>query len=183
LAPAIRTDRFLVILFYLMAKKRKFAPKRWVKLHLLRVLRLKDSPQKIAGGVALGVFIGIFPTFYLGAILALVLATLLRVNRVAAVIGTLIMNPITQPFVYAFSYALGLFFLGEGFQNPFILMKQNGFLQRLGKSVVLPYLLGITIVSIIITVISYWLTLRLVIVYRQRRLHRLHHHKERKDSD
>lgn len=166
-----------------MPKKRKFAPKRWVKLHYKRLLRLNDTPEKIAGGMAIGVFIGLFPTPWIGLILAPFLATILKQNRVASVLGTLVMNPITQPFVYAFSYTLGLLLLGQGFQNPLVVMKQYGIMQWFGKDVIVPYLIGITIVTIIGTAVSYWFTLRLVKIYQKRKLEKLHHHKSSPKSE
>ena len=164
-------------------KKTKFAPKRWLKYHFKRLIRLNDTPDKIAGGVAIGVFIGLFPTPFIGLILAPVIATILKKNRVASLIGTVVMNPITQPFVYALSYALGLFLLGQGFQNPFVLMKQEGITQWFGKSVIVPYFIGITIVSIIGTFASYWIALHLVSYYKKRRLHVIHHHKSSPNSE
>ena len=161
-------------------KKSRFAPKRWVKLHYKRLLRLKDTPDKIAGGVAIGVFIGLFPTPFIGLILAPVMATILKKNRVASLLGTLVMNPITQPFVYAVSYTLGIFLLGQGFQNPFEMIKQTGVIQWFEKDVIVPYLIGITVVTIIGTILSYWFTLRLVGYYQNKRIHHIHHHKEGK---
>jgi hypothetical protein len=162
-----------------MPKKNKFAPKRWLKLHYLKLLRLRDTPEKIAGGMAIGVFIGLFPTPWIGLILAPFLATILKQNRVASILGTLVMNPITQPVVYAVSYTLGVFLLGQGFQNPFLIMKQSGIMQWFGKDVIVPYLIGITIVTIIGTAISYWFTLRLVIIYQKRKLDKMHHHQNK----
>lgn len=160
-----------------MANKSKFAPKRWLKYHFKRLLRLNDTPNKIAGGVAIGVFIGLFPTPFIGLILAPIVATIMKMNRVASLIGTLVMNPITQPFVYALSYTLGLFLLGQGFQNPFLVMKKFGVMQWFGKSVIVPYFIGIMIVSIIGTFASYWITLHLVSYYKKRRFHLIHRHK------
>ncbi|MFB3896201.1 MAG: DUF2062 domain-containing protein [bacterium] len=161
-----------------MQKKKKLAPKRWLKYHIKRLVRLNDTPQKIAGGVAIGAFIGLFPTPFIGLILAPLIATFLKMNRVASLIGTLVMNPITQPFVYALSYALGLFLLGQGIKNPFILMKQEGITHWFGKDVLVPYLIGITIVSILGTFLSYWISLHVVTYYKKRRWHLIHKHKE-----
>lgn len=161
-----------------MTKKKKLSPKRWLKYHFKRLLRLNDTPESIAGGVAIGVFIGLFPTPWVGLILAPFLATLLKKNRVASLIGTLVMNPVTSPFVYALSYTLGLLLLGKGFQNPFVLMKQEGITHWFGKDVFVPYLIGITIVSIIGTLISYSMTLRVVTYYKKRRLHLIQQQKD-----
>ena len=62
--------------------------------------------------MTLGVVLGILPTFGLGIILAIFLAAALKLNRASAVIGTLIMNPWTAPFVWTLSYLAGSLLLG-----------------------------------------------------------------------
>ena len=81
------------------------------------------------------------------------------------------------------SVAIQEFLLGQGFQNPFLLMKQNGIMQWFGKDVILPYLIGITIITIIGTAIGYWFTLRLVIIYQKRKLEKFHHHQSSPKSE
>ncbi|OGX15206.1 MAG: hypothetical protein A2166_00245 [Omnitrophica WOR_2 bacterium RBG_13_41_10] len=63
---------------------------RFLKLLYLKLFRIHDTPQKIAGGLGLGVFMGILPGT--GPLAALVLSLLLKVNRAAALLGSLITN-------------------------------------------------------------------------------------------
>src|SRR4030066_2169369 len=76
-------------------------------------------------GFALGVFLGVFPTFGLGIPLALFLASIFRWNRVSAVLGSLVMNPLTTPFFWPLSGTLGAAIFGTDARN--VLMNfQNG---------------------------------------------------------
>lgn len=63
---------------------------RKLKEITLGLVRIDDTPQRIALGLGLGVFCGIFPGT--GPIAAIFLAILLRVNRAASLIGSLATN-------------------------------------------------------------------------------------------
>lgn len=58
--------------------------RNWFKEHSLRVLALRDTPNAIAGGVAIGFFLGFTPYFGLKSWLAIGIAWLLRCNIIAA---------------------------------------------------------------------------------------------------
>ncbi len=64
--------------------------KRLVKLAYLKLLRIKDSPIKIALGFGLGVFIGVMPG--VGPPIAFLLAIIFRVNRLSAFLGSVLSN-------------------------------------------------------------------------------------------
>lgn len=80
---------------------------RQVKLMLVRFVRLRGLPEEIAKGVALGIFIGMTPTFGFQMAIAIFFAYILRENRLAAVLGVWITNPVTAPFIYAAEYEIG----------------------------------------------------------------------------
>jgi uncharacterized protein (DUF2062 family) len=63
-----------------------------------QLISLHASPHQIATGFAVGVFIGIFPTFGLGFIIVFAIAAFWKFNVSAAIIGTIIGNPLLQPF-------------------------------------------------------------------------------------
>jgi len=54
-----------------------------------------------------GAFLGVFPTFGLGILIALALAIAFKFNKAAAILGSLIMNPLTTPFFWTASSVLG----------------------------------------------------------------------------
>jgi len=82
---------------------------RWLRYSYIRLVRINDSPHKVAWGLAVGVFLGISPTFGLGIIIALALAILFKFNKAAAILGSFIMNPFTAPFFWTASSVLGAF--------------------------------------------------------------------------
>lgn len=112
--------------------------KRWL-LKLKRWSRWKDTPHRLALAFGLGVALGIIPGT--GAILAAGLAVLIRLNLPAMVAGALLTNPITGPFVYAASYFLGHWLLGEWLPADKI---SRILLGTLTGNLILALLLGLT---------------------------------------
>src|SRR3972149_5320530 len=78
----------------------------------LRLVRVGGDPVHIALGFALGVFLGVFPTFGLGIPLSLLLASMFRWNRVSAVPGFLVMNPLFNHTATTHSWTLGAAIFG-----------------------------------------------------------------------
>lgn len=144
---------------------------RQFKLNLIRLMRLQDSPEQIARGMALGLFIGMTPTFGVQMILALFTAVLFRENKLAAIIGVWITNPVTAPFIYGLEYETGRILLG--LPHPAIPIQFNyDFLQQFGWQVILPLSLGSIIFGITAVFVGYTLTLRFVPVLRMWRIPR-----------
>lgn len=78
-----------------------------------RVKRLPETPYRIAAGFACGAAISFTPFIGLHFVGAALLALLLRANVVASAIGTVVGNPWTFPFIWAWSYASGSWMLGR----------------------------------------------------------------------
>ncbi len=130
-----------------------------------KLLSLRATPHQIAVGFAIGVFIGIFPTFGLGGLAIFALATVWKFNVAAALLGTLIGNPILAPFW------IGLSCLVTGISPSQIKVPHDtlrNILAHYGE-IGGKYLLGNGIVSLIAAIISYFILLRVVAWYRQRK--------------
>ncbi len=140
--------------------------KRWVNLHYYKIMRIDDPPYKIARGVAIGVFMGIFPTFGLGIVFAIAAAYVLKANRAAAVIGSFIMNPLTTPFFWAISSAVGAVILWEDKEVVMASVKNHHLLNGMGWAF-LVYLVGALVVSTIFAALSYFLTRKWIIEHRR----------------
>jgi len=54
--------------------------KRWLHEHSLKLLAIRDTPEAIAGGVAIGLFFGFTPLFGLKTVCAIFFAWLTRSN-------------------------------------------------------------------------------------------------------
>ncbi|MBW2478172.1 MAG: DUF2062 domain-containing protein [Deltaproteobacteria bacterium] len=158
---------------------------RQVKLMLVRFVRLRGLPEEIAKGVALGIFIGMTPTFGLQMAIALFFAYLLKENRLAAILGVWITNPITAPVIYAIEYEMGRIILGmdrASLPSEFTFKAYA----ELGWNILLPIWVGGLVAGIILGALSYFITLRLIPIvkgWRIPRWPRRHWHKKFKEPD
>ncbi len=144
---------------------------RQFKLNLIRLLRLRDSPERIARGLALGLFLGMTPTFGVQMLLALFAAILLRENKLAAILGVWVTNPVTAPFIYGLEYEVGRILLA--LPHPEMHLQFNyHFLKLFGWQVILPLSLGSLIFGVAAAIIGYFLTLKFVPILRMWRIPR-----------
>src|SRR5215207_11741101 len=146
-----------------------------------RLLAIDDPPERTALAFSVGIFIAFSPFLGLHTIMATVIAFLFRFNKVAIYTGTFINNPFLTlvPIIIA-SYAVGAFILGrplripdeglELLENPRIF---SGDYYRLvfvqSWSVVWPFSVGATALSIVCSLLAYPLTLRTLRAYRGRK--------------
>ena len=126
---------------------KKYNITRWVRYVYLKVVRIDDSPEKVARGFAFGVIIGIFPTFGLGLIIAALMAGPLRINKAAAIIGTLVMNPWTSPLFWALSFLSGSLMMGYSLADTLGLYDRmkaepGAWKPLLGDRLLVPYITG-----------------------------------------
>lgn len=82
-----------------------------LKKFVRSLFRFRGNPHKVALSFALGVALGVIPGT--GAIVAAGASALLRLNLPVMVAGALVTNPLTSPFIYTGSYALGHWLLGD----------------------------------------------------------------------
>ncbi len=78
-----------------------------------RLGRLPGSPYRIAAGFACGAAVSFTPFIGLHFVLAMGTSLLMRGNVIASAIGTVVGNPWTFPFIWAWIFALGRWILGE----------------------------------------------------------------------
>ncbi len=154
------------------------------KLMLTRFVRLRGLPEEIARGVALGIFIGMTPTMGLQMPIGLICAWILKQNRLAAVLGVWVTNPATAPFIYGFEYEVGRRLLGMSYVAfPDELTLDS--IMQMGWDVLAPMWLGGLLTGLLLAPIAYWVTLRLVPLFKvwrprrwpRRQWHRKHKHR------
>jgi uncharacterized protein (DUF2062 family) len=97
----------------------------------LRLVRQNSNPDKMAKGLALGAFLGILPTFGAGSALALLASSWLRWNRVGAVLGTFIANPLLNPLFLSLSVIAGNLVMPENFRIALETFRQGDWGPRL----------------------------------------------------
>lgn len=86
---------------------------RPIRYYYYRMLRQRSSPHQLAAGIAVGVFTGLAVPYGL-QIATIILAALIfrHFNRIAAILGCSISNPLTTPFIYIAYYRLGRWLTG-----------------------------------------------------------------------
>ncbi len=90
-----------------------------------RFVRIRGNPREIAWGLAAGIMIGMTPLMGLHTIMVLFIAALFKWNKISAVIGVYISNPLTAPFLYTVTYYIGAKIIGNG--NDLSLPTGEGF--------------------------------------------------------
>ena len=137
----------------------------------LRLVRVGGDSVHVALGFALGVFLGVFPTFGLGIPLSLFLASLFRWNRVSAVLGSLVMNPLTTPFFWTLSGTLGAAIFRVDARKVLHSVQNGERLRSLTMGAGI-YLAGNTIIALVSAAVGYFLAFRAVTLYREKKRER-----------
>lgn len=146
-----------------------FSVGRWIRYWYLRIVRIKASPHTVARGMAVGVFVGCLPVIPFQTVIALALAVVLRCNKLAAALGTWVSNPLNVPFFYYGLYKVGIFFIPQchvSIDFKHLALRE---MLRQGQELVVVMTVGGVVVGIPASILTYFLTLRLVRLYHARR--------------
>ncbi len=100
--------------------------KRRLRYYLLKILRSKEAPIKIALGFAIGSAINFFPTFGFGVVLAGVLASLTRTNIPSSIAGDLLFKSFF-PVLFILNIITGDLILGNSKQDLIIRFQSFSF--------------------------------------------------------
>ena len=142
--------------------------KRASLFYFLKLVRVKDSQDKLAIGFACGSMVSFSPFIGFHFFLAVIFAYILRGNIVASLIGTFVGNPFTFPFIWIFIYKVGNIFFKNDQNVSLELTFQSLFDQ--GYDILMPMLIGSLIVSIPIWLISYFTLKFLMSSFKKRRV-------------
>lgn len=136
-----------------------------IRLKLRQLVSLRASKHEISLGFSVGVFVGVFPTFGLGALLIAIIAPFFKFNIPAALIGTLIANPLTTPLWVVLScWVVGLDASSIKVSEESLLHVFKHYSGVFGM-----YLIGISIVSTVSGIISYFFTRVVLQIYYHRK--------------
>ncbi|MGY8985995.1 MAG: DUF2062 domain-containing protein [Sphingomonadales bacterium] len=132
--------------------------KRAFYYYRLRILRIPDTPYRIAAGFAIGSAVSFTPFMGFHILLGLALCFFLRANYVATAIGTIVGNPWTFPFIWLLTYNTGMWILGLPIDGGFM-SKFNGNLFFISPlEAVLPVLGPMVVGGITIGIVAFWVT-------------------------
>ena len=170
-----------------LTKNDKSAPDGFFKKKiaaLWAILKEKDPPGRLALGMALGIFIGMLPIMGIQMAVVTIVAFPFKANLKAAVLGVWISNPVTFIPLYWANYQFGLLFFHkrevsmEQFSSiisgasewNWTSIKQSFFnLVDLGSDIMIPLWGGSAILAVGLGILTYIVTYRWVIYYRNRK--------------
>ena len=140
--------------------------KRLVPYYFLRLKRLSDSDYAISAGFACGAMASFTPFVGFHILLAVFLAFAVRGNYIAALIGTIIGNPITFPFIWWLTYYIGAYLT---LQKNYILTNELTVKFFLSQSyeILFPMLIGSLIIGIPIWFISFFIVKSLMVSFKK----------------
>jgi uncharacterized protein (DUF2062 family) len=160
--------------------RRSMNPRRWLQEHSLKLLAIRDTPEAIAGGVAIGMFFGFTPLLGIKTLSAIFVAWLTRSNIIAAVVAGALHDLVLpfMPAIYLFEYGVGYWLLSTPHHWPHRTAIHWGnswrewtsFFFGMGKVC----LLGSVVCATPIAMISYGVT-KALIARHQRKKQALHH--------
>src|SRR5690625_493920 len=78
-----------------------------------RLSRLPSTPYRIAAGFACGAAVSFTPLIGFHFLSAALLALVVRGNLIASALGTVVGNPWTFPFIWAWTFAFGRWMIGH----------------------------------------------------------------------
>ena len=129
-----------------------------LRLKLKMMLSLDVSPKVLAKASAWGALIGISPYVGTQTYIALFVSSYFNLPVYPLMIGVYITNPVTIPFIFAFTTKVGLILLGM--DSSFTFDWSNVTLTSLfeaGKTLFLPFIVGTHFVGIVCAIPTYFI--------------------------
>jgi len=134
---------------------------------LREVIKLRESPHRVALAFATGVFIGMSPLVGLHTLIGFAVVWIFRLNPFATLAGVYITNPWTVVPIYTFSTWVGAQFLGIEQIIPEIDWSEItfGYLLNELKPLLMPFIFGSLLIGSVTSVITY------IIIYMAAKKH------------
>ena len=141
---------------------------RILSYYKLRLARLPASNYAISSGFACGSMVSFTPLLGLHFLLAVIFAFVIRGNFIAALIGTIVGNPITFPFIWGLIYKIGTFITN---------IKQVSFSYEINFNMIIdqtyeiffPMLIGGIVIAPLVWIISYFIVYSFISSYKRRK--------------
>ncbi len=149
--------------------------KRFVRFNYLKIMRINATPHYISMGVACGVFGGCFPVIPglpLQTVIAVAAAFCTRSSKVAAAVATWISNPLNWILFYYVQYKIGTFLLPIDVQFDPSSWQVTDFMD-IGWQGLTILIFGGFVLSIPMSIASYFIALHFVRRYRKRKALRM----------
>ena len=143
--------------------------RRFFSYYKLKLARLPASSYAISAGFACGSMVSFTPLLGFHFVLAVVFSYLLRANYIAALIGTIVGNPISFPFIWGLIYKVGAFIVDRSDNN---LSPNINFEIIINQSydIFIPMLVGGAVLAIPVWLLTYFITYSFVSSFKKARI-------------
>ena len=142
---------------------------RFISYYKLKLARLPASNYAISSGFACGAMVSFSPLLGLHFLLAVIFAFLIRGNFIAALIGTLVGNPLTFPFIWSLIYNIGVYISDKTDKNLNSEISIEMILNQTYE-IFVPMLIGAAVLAIPIWLITYLITYSFISSYKKSKL-------------
>jgi hypothetical protein len=160
----------------------RFLARKIEMFFLLRVLSLKDTPHRIALGIAIAIFVTWTPTMGLQMIITFALCCLLKANKLVGLPFVWLSNPFTVLPIYGPNLLVGQWILGHkigDFSTLYEAMKLTGtwwskitaWWSAIGP-IFWELWVGSIVVGLILGIMTYFSMYQLIVIYRRKRQQR-----------
>ena len=137
-----------------------------LKNHFKEIVKLRTSPHSIALGFAIGTFVGIFPTPGLNFVIAGIISLLFKkISKISLFTGIIIWNPALTIPLDLIAIKLTTYFYPAGS----LVIYSFSFINKL-YNFTKGFLLFITLISLVISLLSYIVVRIVVSQYQQRHI-------------
>ena len=143
--------------------------RRFFSYYKLKLARLPASSYAISAGFACGSMVSFTPLLGFHFVLAVVFSYLFRANYIAALIGTIVGNPISFPFIWGLIYKIGVFVVDRSDNdlspniNFEIIINQT-------YDIFIPMLVGGAVLAIPVWLLTYFITYSFVSSFKKARI-------------
>ena len=141
---------------------------RIISYYKLRLARLPASNYAISSGFACGAMVSFTPLLGFHFVLAIIFAYLMRGNFIAALIGTVVGNPLTFPFIWGFIYKIGTYFTNIQIEK---LTHEINFDMIVNQTyeIFFPMVVGGVIIAPLVWIITYYVIYSFIASYKKRK--------------
>ncbi len=141
---------------------------RIISYYKLRLARLPGSNYAISSGFACGAMVSFTPLLGFHFVLAVIFAYLIRGNFIAALIGTVVGNPVTFPFIWGIIYKIGTYITNVKLDK---INHEINFDMIINQTyeIFFPMLAGGIIIAPLVWVVTYYIVYSFIVSYKKRK--------------
>ena len=141
---------------------------RIISYYKLRLARLPHTNYAISSGFACGAMVSFKPLLGFHFVLAVIFAYLIRGSFIAALIGTVVGNPITFPFIWGLIYKVGTYVTNTKLER---ITHEINFDMIVNQTyeIFFPMLIGGIIIAPLVWIINYYVIYSFIASYKKRK--------------